>query len=88
MAYRIEFTRSALRALRRLPAPARQRVKAAVELLKVTPRPPRVVRLKGGLRDVYRVRTGACRIVYLIEDDRLVICVVRIGHRKDVYRER
>ncbi len=53
--------------------------------LAVNPRPKGVKKLSG-LDDLYRIRVGDYRIVYQIHDDRLIVLVVRIGHRKDVYR--
>ena len=86
MAYRVELTRVARRQLAALPRPAQKRIQAAIELLRGNPRPPKCKRLKGRLHEFHRVRTGDYRIVYLIEDARLVVCVVTIAHRKDVYR--
>ena len=60
-------------------------MRAAIDLLAQEPRPPGCVALAGETR-AYRVRVGDYRIVYEIFDDRLVIQVVRIGHRRDVYR--
>jgi len=48
-------------------------------------RPPGCQKLSG--RDRYRIRQGPYRIVYSIEDDRLIVYVVKVGHRSDVYRE-
>jgi mRNA interferase RelE/StbE len=86
--YRIEFTQAALRDLKGLPKDALQRINAAMLLLAENPRPPKAQRLQGNLRDYHRVRVGNYRIIYRIEDDRLVVCVVKIGDRKDVYRSR
>ena len=62
-----------------------QRIRAAIELLAENPRPPACVAMVGE-QDVYRVRVGDYRIVYEVVDDVLVILVVRIGHRREVYR--
>ncbi|MBF0437914.1 MAG: type II toxin-antitoxin system RelE/ParE family toxin, partial [Magnetococcales bacterium] len=48
-------------------------------------RPPGVTKLKG-LPNVYRIREGNYRIIYSIQDDRLVILIIKIGHRREVYR--
>jgi mRNA interferase RelE/StbE len=58
---------------------------AAIGALAESPRPPGCVRLQGP-DGFYRVRIGDYRIVYLIEDRVLLVCVIRIAHRKDVYR--
>ena len=85
MPYRIEFRPAALRQMRRIPQPFKSRLLAAIAALAETPRPPGSVRLQGP-EGFHRVRVGDYRIIYLIEDRVLLICVVRVGHRKDVYR--
>jgi mRNA interferase RelE/StbE len=84
-AYRVEIARRAVKALAALPRKEQQRVRAAVDLLADNPRPPGCVALSGEA-NAYRVRVGDYRIVYEVFDDRLVIQVVRVGHRRDVYR--
>ncbi|MCZ7631356.1 MAG: type II toxin-antitoxin system RelE/ParE family toxin [Microthrixaceae bacterium] len=59
----------------------------AIDLLADEPRPPGCTKLTGE-DAVYRVRIGDYRILYEVIDDRLLIHVVRIGHRRDVYRDR
>jgi mRNA interferase RelE/StbE len=83
--YRVEIARRALKTLVALPRREQQRIRAAVDLLADEPRPPGCVALVGEER-VYRVRVGAYRIVYEVLDDRLVVQVIRIGHRREVYR--
>jgi mRNA interferase RelE/StbE len=84
--YRVEVARRAARTLAGLPRPEQQRIRAAIDLLAEEPRPPSATKLKGERR-AYRVRVGDYRLVYEIFDDRLVVQVVRIGHRRDVYRQ-
>ena len=86
MAYEIEFTPAADRAFRKLERSAQRRIDRALTLLAENPRPPKAEFLKGKFRGYLRVRTGDFRIIYVVEDDRLVVCVVRIGDRKDAYR--
>ena len=86
MAYTIEFTSAARRELRRIRGEPLRRIDAALLILRENPRPPKAEKLKGGLRDYWRVRVGDFRILYAIEDDRLVVCVVRIADRKEAYR--
>ncbi len=62
----------------------RQRIVARIEALSDDPRPPGSEKLTG--REQYRLRQGAYRIVYVIEDDRLAVYVVKVGHRSSVYR--
>lgn len=87
MTYRVALSPMAARQLRELDAPVRRRIQAALELLAEQPRPPSATRLVGGAGE-WRVRTGDYRIVYEIDDDRLLILVLRIGHRRDVYAGR
>ncbi|VTR78664.1 type II toxin-antitoxin system RelE family toxin [Cellulomonas hominis] len=83
--YRIELAPAAVRELRKLDPPARARVAAAVELLAESPRPPGAKKLVGGDGE-WRVRTGDYRVVYAIHDDVLTVLVVRVAHRREVYR--
>ena len=62
----------------------RQRIVRKIRQLAENPRPPGCQKLSG--RDRYRIRQGPYRIVYSIEDDRLIVYVVKVGHRSDVYR--
>jgi mRNA interferase RelE/StbE len=83
--YRVEVARRAVKALAALPRRDQQRIRAAIDLLADDPRPPGCTKLTGEPH-TYRVRTGDYRILYDVHDDRLVVQVVRIGHRRDVYR--
>jgi mRNA interferase RelE/StbE len=87
MSCEITLAPSAARQLRKFDPQTRRRIQAAIELLATEPRPPAATQLVGGSGE-WRVRTGDYRIVYEIEDDRLLILVVRIGHRREVYRAR
>jgi mRNA interferase RelE/StbE len=86
VAYTIEFTAAAYKDFTALPKQAQAHIDAALQLLKQNPRPPKAKHLKGQWRGYCRIRTGDYRVIYAIEDRRLVICVVRIGSRGDVYR--
>lgn len=84
--YETEVKPSAQRALRLLPAPVRAKLAAAIDALADDPRPSGCKKLAGA-GDRYRIRAaGAYRIVYEVHDDKLVIVVIRIGHRREVYR--
>ncbi len=87
MTYRIEVAPGAARQLRKLDPAARRRVQAAVELLADQPRPSGAKKLVGGDGE-WRVRTGDFRIVYEIHDEVLLVLVVAVGHRRDVYQRR
>lgn len=84
MTYRIELRPAAIRALRAVHPRDRGRIQGAIRLLADDPRPPGARRLRG--RDGYRVRVGDYRILYVVRDDVLLIVVVTLGHRGDVYR--
>ena len=83
MSYRVELRPAAVRALRKLDHQDRPRIKAAIALLAQDPRPPKATALRG--RDGFRVRVGDYRILYTIDDDVLVVVVVTLGHRRDIY---
>ena len=87
MTYEVALAPSAARQLRKFDAQVRRRIQAALELLATEPRPPAATRLVGGSGE-WRVRTGDYRIVYEIEDDRLLILVLRVGHRREIYQAR
>lgn len=84
--YRVEIARRAVKALSALPRREQQRIRAAIDLLADNPRPPGCVAMTGEAH-AYRVRVGDYRIIYEVFDDRLVVQVVRVGHRRDVYRK-
>jgi mRNA interferase RelE/StbE len=81
--YRIELRPAAIRALRKLDPPIRRRVQGAIALLGHDPRPPAARALKG--RPGLRVRVGDNRIIYTVHDDVLLIVVVTLGHRREIY---
>jgi mRNA interferase RelE/StbE len=84
-AYRIELRPAAVRALRKLDPQVRHRILGAIALLAQDPRPPGARALQG--RSGLRVRVGDYRIIYTVEDDVLLVVVVRLGHRRDVYEQ-
>ena len=83
MTYRIELRPAAVRALKKLDPPIRRRIQGAITLLAEDPRPPAARTLRG--RPGFRVRAGDYRILYTVEDDVLLVVVVTVGHRRDVY---
>lgn len=87
MSYRITLAPAAARQLRKFDPQVRRRIQAALELLAIDPRPPAATRLVGGSGE-WRVRTGDYRIIYEIHDDQLLVLVLRVGHRRDVYEAR
>jgi mRNA interferase RelE/StbE len=83
--YRLAFSAAAARQLRKLDQAIAAHLRATTEALCVKPRPPGVKALQGR-RGYLRIRVGDYRVVYTIRDDRLLILVVAVGHRGDVYR--
>jgi mRNA interferase RelE/StbE len=86
--YEVRLARRAVRSLEDLQRRDQQRIRAAIDLLAENPRPPSCVALQGEVGD-YRVRVGDYRIVYEVLDQVLVVQVVqvvRVGHRREVYR--
>ncbi len=85
MTYTVEVSSSVAKSLARMDKKARLRIVGAIELLAVEPRPPGVKMLRGGEHGRWRARVGDYRIVYTIEDDRLIVLVLRVAHRREVY---
>ena len=83
IAYTVVLTTRALRLLRKLPPPVRLTIGRVIGDLANDPRPAGVGRGPDG---TYKVRVGDYRILYDIEDDRLTVLVVKIGHRSEVYK--
>jgi mRNA interferase RelE/StbE len=83
VSYRIELRPAAIRALKRIDHQDRDRIRGAIALLGQDPRPPGAKALQG--RDGLRVRVGNYRIIYTVQDDVLLVVVVTLGHRRDVY---
>ncbi|NYG56688.1 type II toxin-antitoxin system RelE family toxin [Nocardioides perillae] len=81
--YRVELTTAAARQLRRLDPQTGRRIAGAIELLAVDPRPPASRQLRG--RPGFRVRVGDWRVLYTVDDGVLLVVVLRLGHRRDVY---
>jgi mRNA interferase RelE/StbE len=83
--YEIALHREAERELRKLPGPVRARVSEAISALAHEPRPPGARQLRGR-RGAYRLRVGDHQIIYEIHATEIVIYVLGIGHRREVYR--
>jgi mRNA interferase RelE/StbE len=81
--YKLELLPAAVRALRKLDPSVRPRIEGALLLLCEDPRPPGARALQG--RQGLRVRVGDYRIIYLVEDEVLVVIVITVGHRREVY---
>ncbi len=86
MRYRIQIKPRATKALAKIPNPHRRRIAKAIDSLAADPRPSAARKLTGAA-DAWRLRVGDYRIVYDIVDNILTVYVIRIGHRKDIYRQ-
>jgi mRNA interferase RelE/StbE len=85
MTYGVELKRSARKTFLSLPRDVQRRVAVVIDGLAANPRPPGVRKLTGS--DVlYRTRIGDYRVVYEIYDDRLLVMVIKLGHRREIYR--
>ena len=84
MRYRVILPKSVQKQLDQLPGEAAALVQARLRALESNPRPSDVKKLKG--RPAWRVRVGDYRIIYEIQDRELIVIVVTIGHRREVYR--
>ena len=82
--YGLAFRPAALRALRKLDRQIAERIKTATEALRDDPRPPGAKMLTGS-HGLWRIRVGDYRIVYTIDDQRNLVRVAAVGHRRDVY---
>jgi len=83
--YKVEISRTAERQLRKLGAADRRRVVHALVELADDPHPPGSRKLSG-YTDVFRIRVGLFRVLYSVEGRTLIVIILKIGHRKDVYR--
>jgi mRNA interferase RelE/StbE len=87
VSYRVLVTPAPAKFLERLRDESlKRRMSKALHLLETNPRPPGCIRLQGG-DELYRVRVGDYRIIYQIQDAVLVVLVVQIGHRREIYRQ-
>lgn len=84
--YELRWKMSAVKELKALPKRTRERVLLAVSSLVTEPFPPGSRKLRGS-RIAYRLRVGDYRVVYAVHGSELVIEVVRLGHRREVYRD-
>jgi mRNA interferase RelE/StbE len=83
--YNVELTRTAEKQLRRIAKRDRNRLVEAIHGLAGRPR-PRGARKLQGYDDVYRIRVGQYRVVYEILEDRVIVIVLKVSHRKDIYK--
>jgi mRNA interferase RelE/StbE len=82
--YRVFVQRSAQKHLAKIPNPYRDRIFHSVRELEINPRPIGSIKLTG--RNAWRIRIGDYRVIYEISDDRLIVIVITISHRREAYR--
>ena len=82
--YELVFRKSVAKDLRAFPKQEVKRIMQRIRSLADDPRPVGCEKLSG--KERYRVRQGAYRIIYEVEDARLVVLIVKVGHRRDIYR--
>ena len=85
MSYKVILKPSVVKELKAIPKRDHRRITIAIELLSENPFPNNARKIAGHTND-YRVRVGDWRIIYEVQNNKLIIFVLRIGHRKDVYR--
>jgi len=85
MTYSIEFRPAVLKRLKRFPKKDLVRIKKKIEEFGQNLPEPNTTKMKGN-NSFHKIRTGDYRIIYEIHDDRVVILIVKVGHRKDVYK--
>lgn len=86
MTYKVEFTKGARKMLKKLSPELQDRIQSKIDDLAIEPRPDGVKKLKGE-ENSYRIRVGDYRIIYEIYDDILVVKVVEVGHRSEIYKQ-
>lgn len=86
MTYRVEFAPAALRAFAKLDPETQRRLRPRIEALGENPRPSGAKAMQGADSGLLRIRIGDYRVVYIVKDDVLRVLVVKIGHRREVYR--
>jgi mRNA interferase RelE/StbE len=84
MSYEISILRRASKELAKLPQNDCKKISNAINDLAINPRPLGCKKLKG--RPAWRIRVGDYRIIYEISDQKLIIVVIDVGHRRDIYR--
>ena len=82
--YKILIKPSAIKELNKIPPKELPKITERIQALAEDSRPPGYEKLAA--KNAYRIRQGSYRIIYTIEEDKLIIIVIKVGHRRDVYR--
>ncbi len=85
MGYEVKFEKAALHHLKKFPVKTKIHVCKLINFLSENPRPPGCKKLQG-IKTYYRIRTGKYRIIYTIEDDIFTVTIIKIGARKNIFR--
>jgi mRNA interferase RelE/StbE len=83
--YRIEFKRSVLKEIRCFPRSVLERLRGAIEVLRTNPFPQGCEKIRG-YEDYFRIRLGQYRIVYRVTTRVRIVTIVKVGHRRGIYR--
>ena len=86
MSYRVELRPSALRDLKKLPPGVRERISERIDALGDNPRGPGTKSLKGNLKGLWRLRVGDYRVMFVVDDRKRTVDVLRVGARGSLYR--
>jgi mRNA interferase RelE/StbE len=86
VSYEVEFSRGAKKQFRKLPIDVQQRIQTKINELAIEPCPNGVKKLQGD-DNSYRVRVGDYRVLYELDDDFLIVTVIKVGHRSDIYKD-
>jgi len=84
--YTVKFDSKVKKDLKAIQSKDIKRIKAAISELRHNPRPDGCTKLKGDKHNYYRIREGNYRVIYVVKDEVLLILVVRVGHRKEIYK--
>ncbi|MGE0197292.1 MAG: type II toxin-antitoxin system RelE/ParE family toxin [Parachlamydiales bacterium] len=86
MKYKVQLKRSVIKTLKSLPQKEVKKIAKKIDSLEQNPVPKDSKKLKGE-KDLYRVRVGDYRILYFFQNSNLTVLVIRVGHRKDIYKD-
>lgn len=86
--YTIDFAPRTERQLELIPKDIKKLIFERIDKLRKNPRPENVEPLRGADKDLFRIRQGDYRIVYSIQDHKLLVLIVRVVHRKEVYKKK
>ena len=85
MSYEIKFSKGAKKQFSKLPLDVQERIQTKINDLAIEPRPNGVKKLQGD-DNSYRIRVGDYRVVYELDDDFLIVTVIKVRHRSEIYK--